>query len=402
MANLYERKDSPYWWNNDNGRCFSTKIPKQGATAEATRELRKQAEIIADALRVKYQRIQSGLDQAPPPETVTFAAYTTWWTTHKLPKKKSPDKDRWRLNNLVPFFGPHRLDAITPQLVDEYVTLRSATPVGKPPRCPATRPKHPRAVLTPKGTLQCPVCKVRVIDARRLVCNNTINREVDQLKVMLRDATGRDLVVSPLKGTKKLEVVETLEETRVLTLDEIGAIASTIAIKSRSRAVLWRLSAETLIRFGNAINLQRAENKGTHLALTDSKTGPYKVTLSPSLQQALQSLPMRGKYYFADLRKTKAAGWAGDMRRVLKQACKKLGIPYGRHSGGITFHTGTRASGATLQLQRGADLETVRENGNWKGYRTLVKYLHSNMDRRRAVTDALSAAIDAAMTANQT
>ena len=51
---------------------------------------------------------------------------------------------------------------------------------------------------------------------------------------------------------------------------------------------------------------------------------------------------------------------------MLKRACLKAGIPYGRKAGGITFHWATRRTGATRMLQRGVDLKTVQAIGHWK------------------------------------
>ena len=55
------------------------------------------------------------------------------------------------------------------------------------------------------------------------------------------------------------------------------------------------------------------------------------------------------------------------MRQRLEYLCKKAGLPYGRTAHGVTFHWGTRRSGATdLLMKRGKKLPAVQRLGNWK------------------------------------
>lgn len=384
---LYARTDSKYWWmRHRSGPGVSTGIPREGPTPKITQQNRLDAEEIYNAAVVQAIRVEAGLEETQR-DAITFEDYADWWATHKLPHLRSNDRCAHRLRLLRAFFGARAITAIDRTAVSEYITQRLAVRVGPPPRC-CGQPADLRGPV-----LRCARCRKSWADPRRTVSAATVNREVDQLKVMLRDAVPRYLGASPLAGMKKLRVVDA--EKRVCTAEEVARIAE--ALTPHARQVLWLLSAETLIRFGNAIDLQRSELKGHQLHLTDSKTGPYKVTVSAGLRAALLALPHRGAYFFAELRQAKnPRDWRGAMRLALRRACTRAGVPYGRISGGITFHTGTRATGATLQLQAGHDLTTVQANGNWRDIRAMQRYLQTDLAHRRAASEDVAEAIAAA------
>src|SRR5712691_106049 len=141
------------------------------------------------------------------------------------------------------------------------------------------------------------------------------------------------------------------------------------------------------MRFSNIYNLKRSEDQRTYLALEDSKTGPYEVPLSKRARAALDSLPKMGEYFFWHRRNAKNLHNARTaFRHLLERACRRAGIPYGRQHGGITFHTGTRATGATRLLREGVDLRTTMEIGNWRDVRSVIEYdVTDHALKRRAV-----------------
>jgi hypothetical protein len=385
---LYARKDSKYWWmRHRSGPGVSTGIPREGPTPAITRANRQRAEEVFNAEVTHAVRVQAGLEDDTG-EAIRVEEYATWWAEHKLPLLKSNPRNTDLLTRVRIAFGEYLLTDIDRTLVTEYITQRLRDRVGPVPKCCG------QSLEVHDTLLQCARCRRTRADARRTLQPGTINREVDFLKGLLRDAVPRYLKASPLAGMRKLREVPA--EKRVCTAEEVARIAQELT--PSSRRVLFLLAAETLIRFGNAINLQRSENKGTHLALLDSKTGPYTVPLNARLRQMLASLPHHGPYYFAELREAKnPRDWRGAMRLAVRRACQRAGVPYGRLRGGTTFHAATRATGATLQLQQGNDLRTVQENGNWKDLRAMQRYLQTDLAHRRAASEGVGSAIAEAM-----
>src|SRR4030095_9287602 len=385
---LYARKDSKYWWmRHRSGPGVSTGIPREGPTPKSTRENRLRVEELYNAEVIRAVRVAAGLEEAPR-DTISFEAYADWWAEHKLPLLRRHDRDADRLQQLRTAFAGLDLTEVDRARVTEYITARLRDRVGPLPKCCGVPAEVHDTVL------QCPRCRRSRADPRRTVSAGTVNRAVDLLKMLLRDAVPRYLSASPLAGMKKLREVPV--ETRVCTAEEIGRIAATLT--PPSRATLFLRGVETLIRFGNAINLQRSELKGLQLHLTDSKTGPYIVTISPAMRSRLLALPHHGPYFFAELRRAEnPRDWRGANRLAVRRACHRAGIPYGRVQGGVNFHSATRASGATLQLQQGTDVRTVQEERNWKDVRAMQRYLKTDMARRRAASEAVSQAVADAM-----
>jgi integrase len=283
------------------------------------------------------------------PTTISFDAYATWYDTHVIAKRRGKERDRATLTHLRAFFKTDDLLTLTRARAQEYSTHRLSQVVPR-----TTRHVKPR----------------------------TVNREVALLKEMLRDAVPRYLKVSPLAGMKALRVVKPV--TRILSQAEESRLLAQLAPLDQA---FYIVAVDTLIRLGNVLNLRREECRGSVLMLTDSKTGPYTVPLSPRAKAALASLPKKGPYVFPHRRTAKnPRDWRGAVRLMLKRACARCTppVPYGRAVAGITFHTGTRATGATRMLQAGADLRTVQGVGNWKDIRSVQDYLHTDEPHKQA------------------
>ena len=56
------------------------------------------------------------------------------------------------------------------------------------------------------------------------------------------------------------------------------------------------------------------------------------------------------------------------MAGVLRRACAKAGVPYGRAQRGLTFHWATRRTGTTRMLRHGGEgaISAVQRIGGWK------------------------------------
>jgi hypothetical protein len=69
------------------------------------------------------------------------------------------------------------------------------------------------------------------------------------------------------------------------------------------------------------------------------------------------------------------------VRQRLEYLCKLAKLPYGRAKNGITFHWGTRRSGATdLLVKKRIALPIVQQQGNWKKPNVLLE-IYSEVSR---------------------
>lgn len=368
-VSLYLRKDSKYWW-------MLLERPGQKPLLESTRVLhlsdqpavirrqqRQEAEEIYRARMTELARARHDLPSRTP-KTISFAKYADWFEKHHIPKRRGAERERELLVPLRAFFGTRDLSTIDRTLVQEYMTARLAERIGPEPPDgePDTRPPKVRA--------------------------STVNREVDLLKSMLREAVPKYLRASPLVGMKRLRTVPI--KKRVLTPEEETRLLTHLAPADRG---LYIVAVDTLMRLSNVLNLTRAEDKGTHLELIDSKTGPYDVPLSDRARAALDAIPDDGPYYFAHRRVAKTErDRRGSVRQMLERACELAGIPYGRATAGITFHTGTRATGATRMLRAGVDPKTVQTVGNWKSLEQMGAYLQTDRELMRAAVNRIAPA----------
>ena len=287
-------------------------------------------------------------------ETIGFTVFADWFDRHHTEKRRGKVREREILKRLKAEFGSADLATITRPRVQEYITARLAQ-------------KVPRTTRT--------------------VSANTVNREVDLLKAMLREAVPTYLTENPLKGLKKLRVIEVRK--RVLTPAEERRLLAELAPADRA---LFIVAVDTLVRLSNLLNLRWEDVRGKQLYVRDSKTGPYSVPLSTRASAALAGLTRKGPYCFPHRRKAKKErDWRGAVRLALRRACARCRpkVPYGRAVAGVTFHTATRATAATRMLRSGIDLRTVQEVGNWEDLRSVQRYLHTDARRTRQAVNRI-------------
>lgn len=356
---IYIRKDSPFYWMllERPGQlpiCQSTKIPIHAHSAAVRKQNRQDADDVYAAAMGDLARTRHDL---PTHEatTIAFAEYATWYATNKIARHRGDERELGILEHLKRFFGQRDLTEIDRARTAEYMTWRANT-------------------------------KVR----SQRVSASTINREVALLKTMLQVAVPKYLKASPLAGMKLLRVVK--RRKRILTADEETRLLAQLRPADQA---LYIVAVDTLIRLSNVLNLRRVEYCGTHLSLEDSKTGPYDVPLSARARAALDGLPHEGEYFFPHRRVAKTArDRRGAIRRLLQRACGKTSppIPYGRAAAGITFHTATRATGATRMLQAGHDPKTVQRIGNWQSLEQMSDYLETDAARMQAAVESVGTA----------
>lgn len=348
---VYVRTDSPFYWMliERPGRAAirrSTKIPVDAPDAMSRKLQRQQAEVIYNAAMVDLARQRADLPELAP-QTITLQKFSEWYDEHVISHHRGDYRERTAVGHLVAAMGHLDLRDIRHDHAKEYETAR--------------------------------LKKVRA---------STVNREIAILKSMLTAAVPKYLERNPLAGRKHLRVVARAK--RVLTAEEEARLLPQLEPVNRA---LYIVAVDTLVRLSNIINLRRDEDHGTFLALTDSKTGPYTVPLSTRARAALDSLPDTGEYYFSHHRSASSMTARGaGVRRALQRACAACTppIPYGRAIGGITFHTATRATGATRMLQRGVDPRTVQSVGNWASFEQMGTYLHTDTERKRRAVELIA------------
>ena len=271
-----------------------------------------------------------------------FRIYATRYATDTIATRKGASRELEILKQLRVFFDRYALSQIDRDLVKAYWKTRLAVEIQ-----PA-RDGQPARKVTP----------------------STINREVDLLKGMLRDAVGKYLDASPLAGMARLKGPK-VRKRRLLGDEE----ARLLAVGDVQDRALLIVAADTLLRLGNVLDLQRTDRIGDWLTVRDSKNGePYEVPLSERAAAALDEIPNNGKFYFSKFRRAlNPRDWRSSVRQRLESLCQIATppVPFGQLAGGVTFHGATRKTGATRLLQGapgrpGLPVKTVQQLGNWK------------------------------------
>ncbi len=350
---VFVRKDSPFYQlllerHGQKPIRKPTKIPHTPATPQQRKENKRLAE---QAYHDAMQALAHGTLGLTEGYTKTFSDLVAWYSKHRLPKRRGAIRERQCIVHLERFLGTRPLRLITPDVADEYETERLS---------------H--------------------------VSPGTVNREVDLLKSMLRIAAENNWCPPKLLyGKKKLHVPK-IARARLTTAQE-EAILETIQ-SPNDRAILI-MGLDTLARLGDILDFRRAHDHGTTADIVDPKNGQFlSVPISPRLRTALDAChsdPGGSDYVFWNRRTAKnPRNWGASVRQMLKYACKRANVPFGRKLQAITFHRATRATGASRMLARGADIRTVQSIGGWKDMRSMDSYLVAEDENRQAAVKLVS------------
>jgi hypothetical protein len=323
---VFTRPDSPYWWLflETTKQKERTEI-RIGQTTAQRQDSRKLA---LDRYHQRMNELSARLYKLPSATpAIRFTNYAESYARDVIAHRRGAIRETDALAPLRGFFGDDLLSAIDPDRVRAYHT-------------------HRRTGVRPAAA-------------------RTVNREVDLLKGMLRDAVPKYLNASPLTNMKRLRVVP--PRRRFVTDAEFARLLA-VCEDAQDRAVLL-LGRDPLVRLGDILDVQASDRDGPWLYVRDPKAGaPYEVALSPRTQRALDALDPGAGWLFPKFRRAQAPrDWSGSVRQRLEYLCRLAGLPYGRSRNGITFHWGTRRSGATEQLvQNRVPLPVVQKQGNWK------------------------------------
>lgn len=332
---VYSRPDSPYFWmaiEQAQGPPLreSTGIPCRGLSPEQARENRKLANRLYLSRTTTDAAAALGL--VDDRETIRFAAYAAWYEKHKIQQSRDDgeDRDLRSLDHLKACFAGKWLHEIDRAATTEYMTARTA------------------AKAMPR----------------------TVNREVDLLKSMLRDAVPKYLKVSPLVGMKRLRVVAPRRHYTT-EQEEDRIVRVLVAERDYAGLALYYLATDSLVRLGDLLDFRRDDDRGRAGWVPDPKdprqSTPYTFPISKRARKALDKIPDDGPHYFARFRVAKnPRNWRGSVRQWLERVCATAGVKFGRKAGGMTWHWGTRRTGASRMLRRKVDIGTVQDVGHWK------------------------------------
>lgn len=319
---VFTRPDSPYYWLYlETTRQRERTDIRIGLTTAQRHDSRKLAE---DRYHQRMNQIAARLYKLPSaiPE-LRFSKYADTYAVDVIPHHKGQRRELELLQTLRTFFDRDLMSAIDAERVREYMTKRRAA-----------------------------------------VAAVTVNREVDLLKSMLRDAVPKYLNASPIVGLKRLKTIT--PRRRLLARAEEAKL---LRAGDRQDRALLILGIDTLIRLGDLLDLQRSDRRGVWLYVRDPKGGePYEAALSPRATWALNRLGDDGDYYFPKFRRAKTPrDWTNSVTQRLERLCKAADVPYGKKLGGITFHWATRRTGATrLIVDKGVPVPVVQQQGHWK------------------------------------
>jgi integrase len=341
---VFIRNDSPYYWLYlETTRDKERTDVRIGHTTAQRHDSRKIAE---DRYHQRMNELAARLYKLPSAQpAIRFAKYAEPYTTDVIDLRKGGRRERELLKPLVAYFGDRLMTAIDADATRAYMKQR----------------------LGP------------TVSAR------TVNREIDLLKGMLRDAVPKYLSASPLVGLRRLRV--STPRRRLLTQAEERKILKACE-DAQDRAILV-LAWDTLTRLGDLLGLQRSDRKGRWIYITDPKNGEsYEIPLSPRAVRALDAISGSAPFYFAKFRKAaNSRDWPGSVRQRLEYLCREAHVKYGRKQGGITFHWGTRRTGATRMLVKDrVPLPVVQRLGGWKKPDVLLE-IYAEAEKR----DLLSA-----------
>jgi integrase len=344
---LYRRPDSPYWWMTLErvGRRplqQSTRVPADGGTEAQTRLNRQLAQSIYAAAMGDVARGRFGLE-GPGKPRITFAAFRGWYEREVIPTLRHQARNLSMLRQLGRYFDARELHTLTKE--DGFVWRKQ------------------RSTEVSAGT---------------------VNREMARMKSLLSLAVPTYLDANPWAGLSEMDSDE--GEPAILSEDDERKL---LKAADPVETALVVCALDTLMRLSTVAALARKQDHGAYLTVLrpkgKGKRIPYKVPVSRRLREAFDALPKDGPHYF-----TRYQGGSGEaVRKRVELAfaalCAHADVACGRAVGGITFHS-LRHTGASRMLNRGVDLRTVAEIGNWRDLAVLQRYLHPLGDaRERAV-----------------
>jgi len=263
---------------------------------------------------------------------------------YAMVKKRAWERsDRVYLNaNLVPYFGRYELTRITPLLIERFIAKRLRDGVKK----------------------------------------STINRDLSCLKKMFNKAIDWNyLSENPLRKVKLFPEKDSIR-ARVLSEDEERMLLKESADHLRS---IIKVGLNSGMRLGEILELQwnQVDFEARRIRVEKTKSGKTRfIPINDILLGELLMLRSRNgqsPYVFANPKTGKPLT---TIKTAFNAACRRADIK------GLWFHD-LRRTFATRLLQRGADIETVRDLLGHRSIMMTQRYTHTNEDRKRRAVKLL-------------
>ena len=351
---VFTRPDSPWYWlwletAPPGLRKEKTRI-KIGRTTTQRHDSRLLAE---DLYHQRMNQIAARVHRMPVAlPAIRFRAYAAVYVRDVIAHQRGAERARELVKALVNGFGDELLSTVDRERVQRYMTAR-------------------------RGTASA----------------NTVNREIDTLKVMLRDAAPKYLDVL---ANRRHEAPGGREAEA--PADDLygGAEAARRDVAARgpprppdARAAHHRRRQPGALDGPPRLEAQRSP-RPLDLSRRSETGEPCEVALSVRGARALDQIPNSGEYYFQGFRGAKVErDRRARVNHLLKRLCTLAGVPYGRKQGGITFHWATRRTGATRMLiNKRVPLPAVQRQGTWKNPDVLLQ-IYAEADRQ-SLLDAVA------------
>lgn len=324
----YTRSDSPWWWLWLETAPPGAQKEKTAVRVGHTVTDRHDSKLKAEAVyRKRMDELAARIHRLPTARpTIRFEKYADTYKTDVIAHHKGAEREREILQVLVTAFGEELLHTIDADRVRQWMTTRSG-----------------------------PVSAV------------TVNREVDLLKSMLRDAVPKYLEASPIRGMKRLKRGR-VPRRRLLSEKEERRLLKAAKADPQDYALIV-LGIDTMVRLGDLLDLRRRDRHGTWIYFGDPKNDePFEVPLSPRAARALDAIHGDADYYFAKFRRAeKPRDWRSSVRQRLERLCAAADVRFGKAADGITWHWATRRTGATrLLIKKRQPVPVVQRLGGWK------------------------------------
>lgn len=347
---IYERPDSPYYWmslERPGRRALqqSTRVRIDAPTTGQRRDNRMMADEIYAVTLGKL--VQTGYQLPTSRPVIGFTDFSEWYDTNVLARHRGASKERSRLRRLREYFADRPLHTIDIVLVQEWMTHRLKS-----------------------------------------VSAASVNRELDDLKLIFGAAVPKYLEKSLLLGFRRLRTKES--EARNLTRPEYDRLLE--ATTTTEEHALIVTGVNTLLRLSSLLKLEWTHDKRDHFVTLNAKVSQVLAPISTVVREALDQLPKMGPFIFANNVGRRGGGPTARENYVIRlfdKLCARANVPHGRHVHGVTFHS-LRHTGATWALEKSGNLKAVMQLGGWKTVPQCLKYAHALTPEVQAAAESIA------------
>jgi integrase len=309
-----------------------------------------------NALFAVLTDIRRGEFNLKTPKKISFEDFAEKYLEQsKLDKKlNSYIRDVSSFNHLIPYFEGMSLAKITPKHIDGYKKERLASEI-----------------------------KVRL--NKKKLDPGTINRELDALQAMftLANKWGDLEGKNPVKAVNRLPMKE--RPMRILKKDEIDEL---IKVATGITRALIIIALYTAMRKNEILNLRWKDIDfvGSFIHIGESKSNKVrKIPMNSVVRNTIKEIKREGEFIFHN---PKTGMRIRDFYRSWKTVREDAGVP------DLRFHD-LRHTAATLMVQGGIDLVTVRDILGHANIRMTVKYAHSTPESMVRAVNVLADMIEA-------